>query len=295
MSQNSERAKTRLRNLTAIEPLLSALKTISMGNWQMALNKATQIQHYERHYKRILSDILPALGNEVFRETRPGKDNNKVVILIIGTENGLCGRFNDLLVENAIQWIQKQDFFQQKVWALGTKLVATLERKGISPDWTHPLPGREVGTYAQAYRMTQDWHKRYEEHEFDRLIVLYNQAIRGGGNKFVTLTLLPFTVQSPSAEPAVERENLPTPIIETDPIGIYRQINLHFLASSFYQVQLQSMIAESSSRFRIMEEAKRNAGDIMTALAQEIQVERKRQITQEMQELAVSTGLIDNK
>ena len=295
MSQTSERAKTRLRNLTAIEPLLSALKTISMGNWQMALNKATQIQHYEHHYKRILFDILPVLGNDIIRETRPGKANNKVVFLIIGTEHGLCGRFNDLLAENVVKWTRTQNYTQTYFWVLGTKMISTLERKGISPDWAHPLPGREVGTYAQAYRMTQDWHKRYEEREFDRLIVLYNQAIRGGGNKFVTVTLLPFTIQSSSAEPAVERENLPAPIIETDPIGIYRQINLHFLASSFYQVQLQSMIAESSSRFRIMEEAKQNAGDIMTALAEEIQAERKRQITQEMQELAVGAGLIDNK
>jgi F0F1-type ATP synthase gamma subunit len=93
----------------------------------------------------------------------------------------------------------------------------------------------------------------------------------------------------------VENKKWPAPIIETDPVGILRQINLHFLASSFYQVQLKSMIAESSSRFRIMEEAKQNAGDIMTALSQEIQAERKRQITQEMQELAVGAGLIDNK
>ncbi|HCU58098.1 MAG TPA: hypothetical protein DF984_07765 [Anaerolineaceae bacterium] len=295
MSQTSERAKTRLRNLTAIEPLLNALKTISMGNWQIALNKVTQIQHYERHYNRILVNVLPVLGDEVIRGTKPGKDHNKVIFLIIGTEHGLCGRFNDILAENAINWVRTQNPPQQYIWVIGTKMLKTLERKGISPDWAHPLPGREVGTYKQAYRMTQDWSTRYEKREFDRLVVLYNQATRGGGNKFATLTLLPFTIQPISAEPMAERKFTPAPIIETDPIGIYRRINQHFLTSSFYQVQLQSMIAESSSRYRIMEEAKRNAGDIMTALAQEIQAERKRQITQEMQELAVSAGLIDNK
>ncbi len=295
MSQTSERAKTRLRNLTAIEPLLNALKTISMGNWQMALNKAAQIQHYERHYKRILVDILPVIGNEVFRATKPGKDDHKVIYLIIGTEHGLCGRFNDVLAENAIKWVRAQNSPQQYIWVLGSKMIKTLERKGISPDWAHPLPGREVSTYEQAYQMTRDWFERHEKREFDRLVVLYNQAIRGGGNEFTTLTLLPSTIQPLSVEAKAERKFLPAPIIETDPIGIYRRINQHFLASSFYQVLLQSLISESSSRYRIMEEAKRNAGDIMTALAQEIQAERKRQITQEMQELAVGAGLMDNK
>ena len=84
-------------------------------------------------------------------------------------------------------------------------------------------------------------------------------------------------------------------IIETDPKGIYTQIIQHFIASSFYQALLQSIIAESSSRFRIMEEAQRNAGEIITTLTQEIQSERKRQITREMQELAAGAGLIDNR
>jgi F-type H+-transporting ATPase subunit gamma len=295
MSQTSERAKTRLRNLKAIEPLLSALKTISMGNWQMALNKVSQIQHYEQHYRQILADILPVVKDKVILNKRPGKDNNRVVILIIGTEHGLCGRFNDLLVENTLQWLQEQDFLEKKVWALGTKMTTTLERKGVTPDWAQPLPGREVGSYEQAFRMTQDWQTRYENREFDRLVVLYNQAVRGGGNEFSTQILLPFQMQPHLQQTGVENKKWPAPIIETDPVGILRQINLHFLASSFYQVQLKSMIAESSSRFRIMEEAKQNAGDIMTALSQEIQAERKRQITQEMQELAVGAGLIDNK
>ena len=265
-----------------------------MGNWQVALNKLKHIQQYESHYNRILYEILPAIDRNILGGPEPDLVG-KVIILVIGTEHGLCGRFNDLLAENAIKWLETQDFPQPDIWVFGTKMASTLKRKGISPNWEQSLPAREVGTYEQAYRMTQNWLNRYENHEFERLVVLYNQAIRGGGNKFSTLTLLPYQIQSPPSAPSIESETRPTPIIETDPVGILRQINRHFLASSFYQVQLQSMIAESSSRFRIMEEAKQNAGEIMTTLTQSIQSERKRQITQEMQELAVGAGLIDNK
>ena len=298
MSQTSERAKTRLRNLTSIEPLLSALKTISMGNWQVALNKIKQIRQYEQNYNRILVEVLPAIEKSTIRKpkTRPAKKSvRQVIFLIIGTEHGLCGRYNDLLADNAIKWIRTQDSIGHKIWVLGTKMQSTLIRKGISPDWNQSLPARETGTYEQAYRMTQDWLNRFEQYDFDRLIVLYNQAIRGGGNKFATKALLPYTIQSPPFEAINESEKRPAPIIETDPIGIYHQISQHFLASSFYQVLLQAIIAESSSRFRIMEEAKQNAGEIITALSQTIQTERKRHITQEMLELAVGAGLIDNK
>ena len=109
MSQTSERAKSRLKQLAAIEPLLSALRTISMGNWQVALNKLKHIQQYESHYNRILYEILPAIDRNILGGPEPDLVG-KVIILVIGTEHGLCGRFNDLLAENAINWLETQDF-----------------------------------------------------------------------------------------------------------------------------------------------------------------------------------------
>ena len=146
MSQTSERAKSRLNNLAAIEPLLSALRTISMGNWQVALNKLKHIQQYESHYNRILYEILPAIDRNILGGPEPDLVG-KVIILVIGTEHGLCGRFNDLLAENAIKWLETQDFPQPDIWVFGTKMASTLKRKGISPDWEQSLPAREVGTY----------------------------------------------------------------------------------------------------------------------------------------------------
>lgn len=298
MSQTSERAKARLRNITAIEPLLSALKTISMANWQMALRQNKRIRAYEQQYKLILNDILPYIDQTAFhkKQTKVAKPNVPYTIyLIIGTEHGLCGRFNSLLADNAISFIREQNVENYSVWALGTKIQSTLKKKNVSPDWAEPLPTREIGTYEQAYRWTQDWHHRFEKSEYNRLHVLYNQAIRGGGNKFMTLNLLPFNLESHRSEQSSETRSWPEPIIETDPIGIYQQIVSHFIASRFYQALLQSIIAEYSSRFRIMEEAQQNAEKIITSLTQEIQSERKRRITQEMQELAAGAGLIDNK
>ena len=52
MPHTFEQAKSRLNNIRAIEPLMSALRTLSMGAWQMALNKLDRMQHYEEQYER---------------------------------------------------------------------------------------------------------------------------------------------------------------------------------------------------------------------------------------------------
>jgi len=59
MTQNIERAKSRLNNIQAIEPLLVALRTLSMGTWQTAVNKINGLNQYEKNFNPILSEILP--------------------------------------------------------------------------------------------------------------------------------------------------------------------------------------------------------------------------------------------
>jgi F-type H+-transporting ATPase subunit gamma len=90
-------------------------------------------------------------------------------------------------------------------------------------------------------------------------------------------------------------EKWPPPIIETDPKGIYHQIIQNFIASTYYQIVLKSAAAEHAARFNLMQEAKDNADELLQELRSVINTERKRKITQQMQELAVGAGLLDNK
>ena len=298
MSQTSERAKTRLDNLAAIEPLLGALRTISMGTWQMAQHRLAEMQRYEQNYSRVLSDVLPQIHQQGLPTEEPLQKRSgeaSAIALIIGTERGLCGKFNEALADQAVNWIASEHQDQAHLWVMGSRLAKALEKRKLIPDWFHPLPAGDLLSYTQAYQMTQSWLDEFEDWQFNSLTLLYNQSQRGGRLQFSTLPLLPYQLQTSLSEPTPAEENWPPPIIETDPKGIYHQIVLHFIASSFYQVLLKSAIAEHASRFHMMEEAKKNADEIMAELYLVINAERKRKITQDMQELAVGAGLIDNR
>ncbi len=64
MSQDFERVKSRLDNIKAIEPLLGALRTMSMGTWQLALKKLESMAQYEQYLDEILLEILPQFLNK---------------------------------------------------------------------------------------------------------------------------------------------------------------------------------------------------------------------------------------
>jgi F-type H+-transporting ATPase subunit gamma len=298
MSQPFERATSRLNNLQSIEPLLGALRTISMGTWRMAQNKIAHMQKYERNYNHILAEILPEIKEVNIRTPKAPIDSqvlSDTIILILGTERGLCGKFNETLVENAAAWISSQDFSSYQIWAMGSRMVRTLERKSIQFAWRKPLPSSDLSSYRHSYQMTQTWLEQYESYEFNEFIILFNQVTTGGKTQFTSFKLLPYETHHPVSVIDTIKNRWPPPIIETDPRGIYHQIIRHYIASSFYQVLLKSAAAEHSFRYKLMEEAKQNTDEIIEELNREINAERKRQITQEMQELAVSAGLIDNK
>jgi hypothetical protein len=128
--ENIENAQSRLTNIETVAPILAALRTISLGSWQIALNRRGELQRYSQRLLSLLPTILPHLdsGNnlDVLRnatryfpqsigfgvyapvgigaEHKPmglsestraqGSGVQHVVVLVIGSERGLCGRYN---------------------------------------------------------------------------------------------------------------------------------------------------------------------------------------------------------
>jgi len=297
MSQNFEHAKSRLENISTIEPLLGALRTMSMGTWQMALNKIDQMNAYEENYNHIIAEVLPHIKKQGFKPQKRKDRKPEIadaIILLIGTERGLCGKFNDTLIEQSMSWLQEADLPSYQIWAMGSRLIRKLDQMKIEISWRQPMPASDLMTYQKAYLTTQKWVEQYEAYAFNHFFVLFNQIEKGGRYQFSTFNLLPYENQYRQVSQKQRTEKWPPPIIETDPKGIYSKIIQHYIAASFYKLTLKSAAAEHVARFNLMEEAKNNAEDIIEELRRVINSERKRQITQQMQELAAGAGLLNN-
>lgn len=297
MTQNFERAKSRLNNIQTIQPLLTALRTMSMGAWQMANNKIAFMKKYEEYYYRILIEILPYVtkirrGNQEIIEVPPRAV--ETIYLLVGSERGLCGRFNISMAENALAYIEQEGCSSYQIWVMGSRLLREVVRRGGQVSWRKTLPASSLFPYQQSYALSQDWLAQYETYAFNRFVILFNQVVKAGIYQFSTNNLLPFEINQTSGLEKTTSDLWPPPIIETDPKGIYNKIIQHFIAFSFHQTLLQSAAAEHSARYNLMQEASENAEDIIEELIRIINAERKRKITEEMQELAVSAGLLEH-
>jgi len=302
--EDLERAESRLDNIRTVEPILGALRTISLGSWKAALKRMAAVEGYAGHLAALLFTIAPHLpaprrSRRLLRRT--GHDGTstpeRVVILVVGSERGLCGRFNAAVIERAERHLAEQETAGARVEliSLGTQIRRILQRRQRPPDWSGPLSVAALPAYPLAFDLTRRWLERYEEHELDAFDVAHN-AYRGAARYEPTVTRLipPNAVAAQSHHGGIAHpgEPWPPPIIETDPLSLYARAVEQWAAVSLYRQLLDSACAEHSVRYQLMEAASQNAGRLIDELTLVIQTARQQEITSEMQDLAAGAGLI---
>lgn len=313
-----ERAQERLDNIRGVKPILGGLRTISLGSWQAALKRRGVVQQYAERLRRMLPALVPHLqpkrgilarlrGRSSLpipllpgrRETERKEDSRpkQVVILVVGSERGLCGRFNVAAIERAERYLREQSVqgVDPTLTVLGSRAQRISKRRDHEPAWTKKLSVTRLPQLSLAFELTRAWLSRYEERELDAVDVVYN-AYRGTGTYEPSVArLIPPSLSEDESvgETAPPEARLwPPPIVETDPMSLYATVVEQWAAVQLYGLLLDSAAAEHATRFQLMESATQNAERLIEELTLVIQTARQQEITQEMTELAAGAGLI---
>ena len=280
MSQNIEITNRRKKNIETINPLLSALRTISLSNWRSSLNRGINLKSYinqlEGAYKIVKenADI-----------NHPHEISQKKVLYIIGTNRGLCGNFN----KNIYNFFTQESIFNNNDWEIilfGKRLSQVFRQANLLFTNALDFPDiKNIQDFSISLSNSADVNLQHSS-----VSVLYNQYV--GASKYIT------TLQRiyPQEEIKLVKRDINSCefIVETDPQQLIRTIEFILFNSHLQLCLLSSLSSESSARFSIMENAGRNVDDLINELKIIIQDHRRGKITTETQELAVSSGLLNS-
>lgn len=303
--EDLERAQVRLDNIRSVEPILSALRTISLGSWRAALKRREVARRYQERLGSMLPALSPHLRTRAQRRRlwpwRAGHSSSpssgRIAVLVIGSERGLCGAFNAAVVWRAQRHLERvsRAGVQVELMALGSRVARLLRRRQRHLTWSGTLSVTALPPYPLALQLTGQWLHRYKAHELDAVDVVYN-AYRGTARYEPTVVrLLPPRLPHPEPEGDLSYEPWPPPIIETDPQGLYARLIEQWVSARFYELLLESATAEHSARFQLLEGATQNTERLIAELTLAVQTARKQAITREMQDLAAGAGLIGTR
>jgi F-type H+-transporting ATPase subunit gamma len=288
-----EGIKARLNNIRSVEPLLGAMRTISLGSWQGALRRKERVLSYAERLRDLLPPLIPALEARRRRRGHAPPAPAATLVVVIGSERGLCGAFNSTLAEYADRELARlaEQGAIAELWALGARATRALQRLDREPASAHSLPMTALPSNDLAGELAYRWLERFEKHELDVVYAVYHAYRNSTLHEPVTAQLIP----PPISPREVRRLSWPSPYIDTDPVDLFVHVVAQWTAAELYRTLLDSAASEHSARYQLMEGATQNANRLIDELTLALQAARQQAITAEMQELAVGAGLLGSQ
>lgn len=279
---NLKEIRNRITSVGSTMQITSAMKMVSAAKLKRAQDAITQMRPYSEKLQEILSNLSASLdiSENALAAVRPA---NKVLIIAITSNRGLCGGFNNNVIKRVNQAVL-EDFSSAKVdlICIGKKAKDAFKRSemyveassvGLSEDVFADLTFEKVAEFA-SYAMDAFLHKQY-----DKVVVIYNSFINAASQEVKMEQLLPIVpTQS-------EGSTIGDYIFEPSKEEIVEDLIPKSLRIQLFKAVLDSHASEHGARMTAMHKATDNAKELKRSLTLSYNKARQAAITNEILEI----------
>ncbi len=284
--------RTRINSVKSTQKITSAMKMVAAAKLRRAQEQAEAARPYAERMERVLGSVAASLGSvEGAPPLLAGTGRDDVHLLVVATsDRGLCGGFNSSIVREARRRIRALVAAGKtvKILCVGRKGRGQLVRDhgGLIVDTID-----EVGRPRLGFDDAQDIANRllalYEAGEFDVCTAVYNR-FRSVITQIVTVQqLIPFGPPEEADAQEGEEAGGAAAIYEFEPeegeiLATLLPLNL---SVQVYRALLENAASEQGARMAAMDNATRNAGDMIDRLTLDYNRSRQAAITSELIEI----------
>jgi F-type H+-transporting ATPase subunit gamma len=280
--------RLRIRSVKSTQKITSAMKMVAASRLRRAQEQAEAARPYAQRMERMLGSLaatIVAAGNAPKLLAGTGKDETHLLV-VATSDRGLAGGFNASILRETRRTIRELigSGKQVKLLTIGRKGRDSLRRdqaKLIVESFTDV--GRRRLEFAEAQAVASRMLTLFDKGEIDVATVIYNR-FKSAMTQIVTRQqLIPFAVPE-----SVER---PDPAVqgvyefEPEEVAILETLLPRNLAVQVFTALLESNASEQGARMTAMDNATRNAGDMIDRLTITYNRSRQAAITKELIEI----------
>ena len=277
--------RLRIRSVQSTQKITKAMKMVAAAKLRRAQEAAQAGRPYAQAMDRMLASLATGmLGKAGAPRLLAGTGSDKVHLLIVATaDRGLCGGFNSSIVREARRAIRalQAEGKTVKVLAVGRKGRDQLRRDygSLIVDTIADLGKPRLG-FADARKVADRVLAMFEAGEFDVATIIYNR-FRSAISQILTRQQI-----IPPAVPEAEAGAGASPYeFEPDEETILTELLPRNLAVQIYRALLENAASEQGARMTAMDNATRNAGDMIKRLTLQMNRSRQASITKELIEI----------
>ena len=269
------------RKIKTSHDLLSVVKT-------MKSLAAVNIRQYEAtaeamdEYKDIVDTAWQALFKN--RPQLPTKRlSNQAVLLVLGSDQGMCGQFNENIIQYALQKAQsyKDEGMETIFWTAGERVRAGIEEKEqVEEHFFLPASPTAIGDLM--HEIVTHFAERHENRKIETFIIYYNRLEHGGIYPYITQQILPL---EPYYDENKRLKTWPTrclPLIRMDTGVFFEHLFHQHIFGAIYKAFSQSLASENAARLTAMQAAEKNIVEMEETLQGKFRETRQNAITAEL-------------
>ncbi len=278
--------KKRISSVKSTQKITKAMKMVAAAKLRRAQESAEKGRPYSKKMNNIILNLSSGISD---KENAPkllvGSGENKIHLCVVLTsDRGLCGGFNSNIIKKAKSYFHKilNEGKTLKIITVGSKGYDQLKR-AYKDNIIEKISFKESKSinYFDADKVGKIIIDKFGKKEFDLCVIFYNQFKN-------VMTQIPQEQQIiPLKAPETKEDSSSEDSYEFEPEEDEILSNLlpKNISTQIFKAMLENSASEQGSRMSAMDNATRNAGEMVDKLTIEYNRSRQAAITKELIEI----------
>jgi len=285
---NLKDLKIRINSVKSTQKITSAMKMVAAAKLRRAQEQAEAARPYAERMERVLGSLAASMaGNDGAPPLLAGTGKDQVHLVVVMTsDRGLCGGFNGTIVRGSRKFIRDLKLAGKKVKiiCIGRKGADQLRREFAGDIVANIVDvGKPRLSFDSAEAVAARIRDMFEAGDFDVCTLIYNK-FKSAISQIVTYQqLIPFAVGGAANENADTQ--LAQYEYEPDEGAILADLLPRNIGMQVYRALLENAASEQGARMTAMDNATRNAGEMIGKLTITYNRTRQANITKELIEI----------
>ncbi|MDC6385500.1 ATP synthase F1 subunit gamma [Flagellimonas taeanensis] len=284
---NLKEIRNRISSIGSTMQITSAMKMVSAAKLKKAQDAITAMRPYSDKLTELLQSLSASLegdGGSEFADNRPV---NKVLVVAITSNRGLCGAFNSNIIKQSNNLLSgKYTGKQVDFVAIGKKGNDILRKKNtIVANHSSIYDDLTFDNVAEIAEFLMD---QFIKGNYDKIELVYNKFKNAATQLVMTEQFLPIVSMEGDASKAADY------IFEPSKVEIVKELIPKSLKTQLYKAIRDSFASEHGARMTAMHKATDNAKDLRDQLKLTYNKARQAAITNEILEIVGGAEALNN-
>ena len=277
--------KNRIGSVKSTQKITSAMKMVAAAKLRKAQEQAIASRPYCSSMEKIVSSLASKLIDNAPELLKGKKEIKKQLLVVFSADRGLCGGFNGSISRAVKLEIKKSKDLgiETKLLFVGRKSADTL-KKDFQQHIVEIVTGNSTNPiYSDALSISSKIVDLYLRDEFGSCKIIFNKFISAITQEVTLKSLIPIETNNED----VSQNNQVSSVYEYEPSEevILEELLNKNIATQLFSAQMESTASELAARMTAMDNATRNAGDLIDRLTLQYNRTRQAFITKELIEI----------